>query len=391
MIETKFKDWHNVTIGNLGSTYNGLTGKKASDFGHGVAKYVPFINVIYNPIIDVNSLCCVDVKPSEYQNAVIKGDLLFNTSSETPEEVAMCSYVDTDIQNLYLNSFCFGFRLNDSNVSGLFLSYLFRSKFGRSLMLELAQGSTRYNLQKKKFLQTELHIPQILAEQERIAEALSDVDALIKELDALIEKKRMVLKATMQDLLTARRRLPGFSEPWIVKTIDEICFRFDNLRIPVAEKMREKGSTPYYGANGIQGYVKGFTHNGEFILLAEDGANNLKDYPIQYVKGKIWVNNHAHVLSANENYATTRFLSFSLKCIDYEKAIVGGSRAKLNSSTLMLLNVYIPTSLSEQQAIAEILSDMDAEIAELEKKKEKYTSIRQGMMQQLLTGKIRLI
>lgn len=391
MIETKFKDWHNVTIGNLGSTYNGLTGKKASDFGHGVAKYVPFINVIYNPIIDVNSLCCVDVKPSEYQNAVIKGDLLFNTSSETPEEVAMCSYVDTDIQNLYLNSFCFGFRLNDSNVSGLFLSYLFRSKFGRSLMLELAQGSTRYNLQKKKFLQTELHIPQILAEQERIVEALSDVDALIKELDALIEKKRMVLKATMQDLLTARRRLPGFSEPWIVKTIDEICFRFDNLRIPVAEKMREKGSTPYYGANGIQGYVKGFTHNGEFILLAEDGANNLKDYPIQYVKGKIWVNNHAHVLSANENYATTRFLSFSLKCIDYEKAIVGGSRAKLNSSTLMLLNVYIPTSLSEQQAIAEILSDMDAEIAGLEKKKEKYTSIRQGMMQQLLTGKIRLI
>lgn len=391
MIETKFKDWHNVTIGNLGSTYNGLTGKKASDFGHGVAKYVPFINVIYNPIIDVNSLCCVDVKPSEYQNAVIKGDLLFNTSSETPEEVAMCSYVDTDIQNLYLNSFCFGFRLNDSNVSGLFLSYLFRSKFGRSLMLELAQGSTRYNLQKKKFLQTELHIPQILAEQERIAEALSDVDALIKELDALIEKKRMVLKATMQDLLTARRRLPGFSEPWIVKTIDEICFRFDNLRIPVAEKMREKGSTPYYGANGIQGYVKGFTHNGEFILLAEDGANNLKDYPIQYVKGKIWVNNHAHVLSANENYATTRFLSFSLKCIDYEKAIVGGSRAKLNSSTLMLLNVYIPTSLSEQQAIAAILSDLDLEIAELEKKKEKYTSIRQGMMQQLLTGKIRLI
>ena len=159
MIETKFKDWHNVTIGNLGSTYNGLTGKKASDFGHGVAKYVPFINVIYNPIIDVNSLCCVDVKPSEYQNAVIKGDLLFNTSSETPEEVAMCSYVDTDIQNLYLNSFCFGFRLNDSNVSGLFLSYLFRSKFGRSLMLELAQGSTRYNLQKKKHRMKENMLP----------------------------------------------------------------------------------------------------------------------------------------------------------------------------------------------------------------------------------------
>ena len=387
MIETKFKDWHNVTIGNLGSTYNGLTGKKASDFGHGVAKYVPFINVIYNPIIDVNSLCCVDVKPSEYQNAVIKGDLLFNTSSETPEEVAMCSYVDTDIQNLYLNSFCFGFRLNDSNVSGLFLSYLFRSKFGRSLMLELAQGSTRYNLQKKKFLQTELHIPQILAEQERIAEALSDVDALIKELDALIHKKRMVLKATMQDLLTARRRLPGFSEPWKEVKLGEIA------KISKGQSLQScdfiNGPYPVIaGGMSPQGYHKYYNREENTITISASGAN------AGYVA--LWKSNifatDCSTIETVDRYVI-EFMYFALKNIQIiiYKSQIGGAQPHIYPKELNKLHILFTEDISEQRAIAEILSDMDAEIAELEKKKEKYTSIRQGMMQQLLTGKIRLI
>lgn len=387
MIETKFKDWHNVTIGDLGSTYNGLTGKKASDFGHGVAKYVPFINVIYNPIIDVNSLCCVDVKPSEYQNAVIKGDLLFNTSSETPEEVAMCSYVDTDIQNLYLNSFCFGFRLNDSNVSGLFLSYLFRSKFGRSLMLELAQGSTRYNLQKKKFLQTELHIPQILAEQERIAEALSDVDALIKELDALIEKKRMVLKATMQDLLTARRRLPGFSDPWQEVKLGEIA------KISKGQSLQScdfiNGPYPVIaGGMSPQGYHKYYNREENTITISASGAN------AGYVA--LWKSNifatDCSTIETVDRYVI-EFMYFALKNIQIiiYKSQIGGAQPHIYPKELNKLHILFTEDISEQRAIAEILSDMDAEIAELEKKKEKYTSIRQGMMQQLLTGKIRLI
>lgn len=388
MIESKFKDWHKVTIGNLGSTYNGLTGKKASDFGHGVAKYVPFINVIYNPIIDVNSLCYVDIKPSEYQNAVIKGDLLFNTSSETPEEVAMCSYVNIDIQNLYLNSFCFGFRLNDSNVSGLFLSYLFRSEFGRSLMLELAQGSTRYNLQKKKFLQAELHIPQILAEQERIAEALSDVDALIKELDALIDKKRMVLKATIQDLLTARRRLPGFSEPWHEDIIDNVCSvttGASNSQDQVAN-----GRFPFYIRSSSIVYSKKFLFDCEGVITIGDGQIGKV---FHYVNGKFDLHQRCYLMY-NFKGIDAKFFYYIFSTFFYDRVISLSAKATVDSvrkSMITKMKIFVPFSLSEQRAIAEILSDMDAEIEELEKKKEKYTSIRQGMMQQLLTGKIRLI
>ncbi|MGH2143920.1 restriction endonuclease subunit S, partial [Enterococcus faecalis] len=82
--------------------------------------------------------------------------------------------------------------------------------------------------------------------------------------------------------------------------------RYDNLRVPITASKRISGNTPYYGANGIQDFVEGYTHDGEFILVAEDGANDLKDYPVQYVNGKVWVNNHAHVLQAKQSIANNK-------------------------------------------------------------------------------------
>ena len=268
--------------------------------------------------------------------------------------------------------------------------FWFYRQWSDYLAFNFSQGSKQQSFTAEIVKRLPLYAPKY-KEQERIAEALSDLDKLIRELDTLIEKKRSIMQGTMQDLLTVRRRLPGFDEPWKEETVDNICIRFDNLRIPFAEALRKKGNIPYYGANGIQDYVDGFTHDGEYILLAEDGANNLIDYPIRYVKGKIWVNNHAHVLQGKPNKADTRYLSYGLKTIDFESNIVGNGRAKLNAKTLMDLRVVIPSTTAEQIAIAEVLSDMDAEIETLESKRDKYIAVRQGMMQQLLTGKIRLI
>lgn len=268
--------------------------------------------------------------------------------------------------------------------------FWFYRQWSDYLAFNFSQGSKQQSFTAEIVKRLPLYAPKY-KEQERIAEALSDLDKLIRELDTLIKKKRSIMQGTMQDLLTVRRRLPGFDEPWKEETVDNICIRFDNLRIPVAEALRKKGNIPYYGANGIQDYVDGFTHDGEYILLAEDGANNLIDYPIRYVKGKIWVNNHAHVLQGKPNKADTRYLSYGLKTIDFESNIVGNGRAKLNAKTLMDLRVVIPSTTAEQIAIAEVLSDMDAEIETLESKRDKYIAVRQGMMQQLLTGKIRLI
>lgn len=194
----------------------------------------------------------------------------------------------------------------------------------------------------------------------------------------------------MQQLLTGKKRLPGFSGEWEEKQLIEIANFYDNLRIPIAESKREDGTTPYYGANGIQGYINGHTHDGEFVFIAEDGANDLNNYPVSYVNGKVWVNNHAHVIQGINNKAKTKYLSYALKTINFVQVLVGGTRAKLNGSVAKAIRIKIPVDITEQAAIAAVLSDMDSEIEGLEKKRDKYAMIKQGMMQQLLTGKIRL-
>ena len=256
------------------------------------------------------------------------------------------------------------------------------------LLSRRTSGQTGVDLTNLKAF--ELSIPVLTDEQAAIAKALSDVDSLTSSLQKLIEKKKAIKQGAMQELLTGKKRLPGFSGEWSNLRIEEIANLHDNLRVPVEKSMRKKGNIPYYGANGIQDYVNGYTHNGSYVLIAEDGANDLQEYPIRYASGKIWVNNHVHVLDGKNSVSDTRFLSYSMSTIDYQAAITGGTRAKLNGHILMQLSLDLPP-LAEQQAIAQVLSDMDSEIEQLEKKLSKYQQIKQGMMQGLLTGRIRLV
>lgn len=198
--------WIDVQLSEMGYTYNGLSGKSASDFGHGQAKYVTFLNVLNNPIIDCSIFESVDVKDGERQNDVQKGDLLFNTSSETPEEVGICATLDENIEGLYLNSFCFGYRLK-SEYSPKFLAYFFRSKQGRELMKTLAQGSTRYNLSKDNLMKSSITIPQTKEEQDAIATVLSDMDKEIAQLESRKSKYEAIKQGMMQQLLTGKIRL----------------------------------------------------------------------------------------------------------------------------------------------------------------------------------------
>lgn len=269
--------------------------------------------------------------------------------------------------------------------------YLFYKINRNPFYLSFDDGVKQTNLKKDDVLSCKLGIPKSLGEQQAIATVLSDTDELISSLEALIAKKRRIKEGAMQELLTGKKRLAGFSGEWEVKQLVEIADFYDNLRVPIAESKREDGVTPYYGANGIQGYIKGHTHDGEFVLIAEDGANDLKNYPVQYVNGKVWVNNHAHVIQGIKGCADTKYLSYALKIVNFVQILVGGTRAKLNGSVAKSIKIEIPNDIAEQIAIAQILSDMDSEITALEAKCDKYKLVKQGLMQVLLTGKIRLI
>ena len=166
------------------------------------------------------------------------------------------------------------------------------------------------------------------------------------------------MKNNKKKLKAPKLRFPEFTDDWEQRTIFEVADKFDNLRIPITASDRVAGNTPYYGANGIQDYVEGFTHDGEFVLVAEDGANNLQDYPVKYVNGKVWVNNHAHVLQGKIGLTDTKFLMSAIKNIDIEPFLVGGGRAKLNADVMMKLKLTIP-SLQEQIKLGTFFEQVD--------------------------------
>lgn len=202
-----FEDtWNKYMIEDMGFFYGGLSGKSKKDFGHGKARFITFLNVLSNSVIDTHALERVDVQPDEKQNAVKQGDLFFNGSSETPEEVGMCAALINNVANTYLNSFCFGFRLFSEEHDPLFLAYYFNGKNGREIMRALAQGATRYNLSKTSLLKTKIRIPTG-KEQRVIANVIRDMEKGINALEFKLEKARLVKQGMMQQLLTGKLRL----------------------------------------------------------------------------------------------------------------------------------------------------------------------------------------
>ena len=199
--------WAWKKLGDIGKTYGGLSGKSKDDFKDGVFPYIPFMNIMTNPVIDLEFLDFVNLKTGESQNSAQIGDLFFNGSSETPEEVGMCSILLDEVPNLYLNSFCFGYRLKkELNINGLYLTYYFRSKEGRKLFYSMAQGATRYNLSKSNFNKLQVPIPTI-EEQNFIAKTLRDIDFDIQLHKEKLDKAKSIKQGMMQQLLTGKIRL----------------------------------------------------------------------------------------------------------------------------------------------------------------------------------------
>ena len=200
-------DWKEVRLGDLGSTFGGLTGKSSRDFGEGNSRFVTFMNVMSNVVLNTQGTEKVRIGNGERQSQVLEGDVIFNGSSETPEEVGFGSAVPIEISGLYLNSFCFGFRRKDTkSLDPRFFAYLTRSPLGRDIIRPMAQGSTRYNIAKTNLLNGRFPLPP-LKEQEAIAEALTVMDDELGALTEQASKLRMVKQGMMQDLLTGKVRL----------------------------------------------------------------------------------------------------------------------------------------------------------------------------------------
>ena len=248
--------------------------------------------------------------------------------------------------------------------SSQFLHTLLETEDVKNDIRTRAVGQTMPSINTEILKTTPLRLPESTLEQEQLGKYFLNLDTLIT-LHQRKYEKLVNIKKSMLDKMFPKNgasvpeiRFKGFTDPWEQRKVREVTDRYDNLRIPVAASLRVAGTTPYYGANGIQDYVEGYTHDGEFILVAEDGANDLKNYPVKCVKGRIWVNNHAHVLQGKCACADNQFLAYAISQADIESLLVGGGRAKLNAETLMDIELLLP-SKNEQIQIGHYLARLD--------------------------------
>lgn len=244
-----------------------------------------------------------------------------------------------------LNAGVFNVEIKDENeVDNRYLFQYLKAPFLMDYVDKKATGGTIKHLNQNILVDFPVVLPH-KAEQEKIGEHFLAIDHLI----TLHQCKCQIDGCRFQSPLAIT---------WEQRKVREVTDRYDNLRIPVAASLRVAGTTPYYGANGIQDYVDGYTHDGEFILVAEDGANDLKNYPVKCVKGRIWVNNHAHVLQGKYDCADNQFLAYAISQADIESLLVGGGRAKLNAETLMGIDLLLPNK-AEQIRIGKYLAQLD--------------------------------
>ncbi len=190
------KPWKKQKIDDLGSTYGGLSGKTKNDFGKGNAEFIPYLNVFNNPVSDIHFTEHVEIDKS--QNEVRFGDILFTTSSETPEEVGMSSVWLDNRENVYLNSFCFGYRLRE-DVDPFFMAYALRTVSVRNQFILLAQGISRYNISSRKAMHISINFPK-LEEQQKIGSFFRKLDERIAMQKAKVEKLKAMKKAYLEEM-----------------------------------------------------------------------------------------------------------------------------------------------------------------------------------------------
>ena len=198
-INSNSENWKKVRLRDLGYTFNGLSGKTKEDFGQG-KKYIQYKQIFDYSTIAIENCGYVMVSENENQNNVKYGDIFFTTSSETPDEIGMSSVLLEDVKDVYLNSFCFGFRLNSfEKMLPEFARFLFRSKVVRNEIKKLAQGSTRYNMSKTELLKLEILLPSI-KEQKEISTFLGSLYQKIQTEKAILEQLEIQKKYLLQQM-----------------------------------------------------------------------------------------------------------------------------------------------------------------------------------------------
>ncbi|CAD7768274.1 Type-1 restriction enzyme MjaXIP specificity protein [Candidatus Methanoperedenaceae archaeon GB50] len=412
------EDWELVKIGDVFNFKNGLN-KAKEFFGKGTS-IVNYMDVYQHPGITKKEIKGkVTVTKDELKAyEVRKGDTFFTRTSETVEEIGIASTIVDEVNDTVFSGFILRARPKSDRLNLNFRKYCFASQIVRKQIISTSSYTTRALTNGRLLSNVYVPAPKTQEEQRAIARVLSDFDKLIESLDRLIEKKKLIKKGTMQLLLTGKKRLPGFKgewvrkkteigiipEDWEVRRLGEVCrinpeslsentpkeFEFNYIPLESIDKGRLKGFNKLKFENAPS-RARRVVRKGDVLLSTVRPYLLSHFYYNGYPKNTVCSTGFSVLRCKSDLLSKYLYFHLFFKTINrqIDKILAGSNYPAINSNDVKSFQISLPP-LPEQRAIARVLSDMDAEIEALEKKKEKCEMLKKGAMQSLLTGKVRL-
>lgn len=386
------EDWEVLSFSQVFDMYpNNTYPRDCMNDDHGTIRNIHYGDVLikYPTVVDVDKCSIPYLNEGvkiKNQKFVQSGDVIIADTAED-ETVGKCVEIKNAINAKIVAGlhtfFCrpirkfaigwLGYYLNSSNYHNQLLPYITGIKVS-----SISRGSIQ---------ETKLLVPPV-AEQRAIAEALNDIDGLIAALDKKIAKKRLIKQGAMQQLLTGKTRLPGFTDSWLEKKLGAIShIKTGSCN---GDQAVENGKYPFFVRSQKVYAIDSYSYDGEAILVpGEGGIGSI----FHYINGKFDYHQRVYKISDFADNVYGKYIFFYMSRYFGEYALSLTVKATVDSLRLPTFEEFViclPMDIKEQQAIAAILSDMDNELADLEAKRDKYRLLKSGMMQKLLTGQIRL-
>lgn len=394
-------EWESHYLGMLGVTFSGLSGKTKADFGHGQARFVPYLNVFNHPIADLQETEAIEI--DDKQNEVKYGDIFFTTSSETPEEVGMSSVWLGNEKNVYLNSFCFGYRPT-STLYPFFMAFLLRSSSVRKEFVFLAQGISRYNISKNKAMGIGISVP-LFREQCKIGDFFQNLDKLIDGQSHKIQKLQQFRQAMLTKLFPREGaaepelRFRGFSGKWKSQKMKDLgSFLKGKL---YSKKNIQTSGVPLilYGRlytqyelviDEVDTFAVPYENSvwsigGEVIVPASgETAEDIAIASVVKQKG-ILLGGDLNIIRPNDTVSSV-FLALSISYghihNELAKRAQGKSIVHIHNSDLVQLDIRLP-SIEEQKAIGDFFYQLDRYISLQQKKLERMQRLKAALLEKL--------
>lgn len=394
-------EWESHYLGMLGVTFSGLSGKTKADFGHGQARFVPYLNVFNHPIADLQETEAIEI--DDKQNEVKYGDIFFTTSSETPEEVGMSSVWLGNEKNVYLNSFCFGYRPT-STLYPFFMAFLLRSSSVRKEFVFLAQGISRYNISKNKAMGIGISFP-LFREQCKIGDFFQNLDKFIDGKSHKIQKLQQFRQAMLTKLFPREGaaepelRFRGFSGKWKSQKMKDLgSFLKGKL---YSKKNIQTSGVPLilYGRlytqyelviDEVDTFAVPYENSvwsigGEVIVPASgETAEDIAIASVVKQKG-ILLGGDLNIIRPNDTVSSV-FLALSISYghihNELAKRAQGKSIVHIHNSDLVQLDIRLP-SIEEQKAIGDFFYQLDRYISLQQKKLERMQRLKAALLEKL--------